>query len=68
MSQVEFVSVFMTIFREYSVEALRKDAQETREQCQKRFIGLMEDSQSRMTLQMNRPREVRLRWVRRGNV
>lgn len=71
MSQVEFVSVFMSIFSKYRVELVRKEIddgrggkrKETTEEARSRVDGLMADSQSRLTLQMNRPREVELRFV-----
>ena len=73
MSQVEFVSVFMSIFSKYKVELVRKEVddgkggkrKETMEEARVRVDGLMADSQSRLTLQMNRPREVELRFVER---
>jgi cytochrome P450 len=69
MSQVEFVSVFMTIFRRWRVELVRKDVggrRETVEEARERAREAMRDSQSRLTLQMNRPREVKVRFVERG--
>jgi cytochrome P450 len=64
MSQVEFVSVIMTIFRTCSVEPAL-EGEETMEQGRERLLSLLQDSQPVITLQMNRPREVRLRWTRR---
>lgn len=64
MSQVEFVSVFATIFSRWKVELVLKDG-ESAEQARTRVEQLMEDSQSRLTLQMNRPREVKLRFRER---
>ena len=64
MSQVEFVSVIMTIFRSCSVETVLEDG-ETLEQGREKLLDLLQDSQPALTLQMNRPKEVRLRWVRR---
>lgn len=64
MSQVEFVSDMMTIFRTCSVEPAL-EGEETIEQGRERLLDLLQDSQPVITLQMNRPREVRLRWNRR---
>jgi cytochrome P450 len=64
MSQVEFVSVIMTIFRSCSVEPVLENGQ-TMEQGRERLLSLLQDSQPVLTLQMNRPKEVRLRWTRR---
>ncbi len=74
MSQVEFVSVFMSIFSKYRVELVLREVsdgkggkrQETMAEGRARVEELMADSQSRLTLQMNRPREVELRFVERG--
>ena len=71
MSQVEFVSVFMSIFSKYRVELVLREVddgkggkrKETAEEAKKRVEALMADSQSRLTLQMNRPKEVELRFV-----
>ena len=73
MSQVEFVSVFMSIFSKYRVELVLKEVddgkggkrRETMEEARKRVEGLMADSQSRLTLQMNRPKDVELRFLKR---
>ena len=64
MSQVEFVSVFVTIFRRFRVEVVRQVG-ETAEQASKRVVASTEDSQSRLTLQMNHPKDVVLRFVKR---
>ena len=64
MSQVEFVSVFATIFRKWRVELVRRDG-ESIEESRKRVEEVMKDSQSRLTLQMNRPREVKVKFVAR---
>ncbi|KAH7192841.1 cytochrome P450 [Fusarium flagelliforme] len=64
MSQVEFVSVIMTVFRSCSVEPVLED-RETMEQGRERLLDLLQDSQPVLTLQINRPKEVRLRWTRR---
>ena len=64
MSQVEFVSVFATIFSKFKVELVLREG-ESVEQGRKRVEGVMGDSQSRLTLQMNRPKEVKVRFVGR---
>ena len=64
MSQVEFVSVFMTIFRRFRVEVVRQSG-EAAEQASKRVLASTEDSQSRLTLQMNHPKDVVLRFMKR---
>jgi cytochrome P450 len=64
MSQVEFVSVFATVFRRYRVEVVRRDG-EGIEEMKRRVRGIMADSQSRLTLQMNRPKEIEVRFVKR---
>ena len=75
MSQVEFVSVFMSVFRDWRVELVRREVNdgkgglrtETKEQATRRVEDVLADSQSRLTLQMNRPRDVAVRFVRRGD-
>ena len=64
MSQVEFVAVFMIMFRRFRVEVVRSDG-ETADGATKRVLASTEDSQSRLTLQMNNPKEVVLRFVKR---
>jgi len=64
MSEVEFVSVFMTIFRDYRVEPA-VDGSKTLEEARRYFLELMDDSQSRLTLQMNKPKDVKMRWTAR---
>lgn len=64
MSQVEFVSVFMTIFRRYRVQAVLR-AGESKAQAQRRLQRVIDDSQPLITLQMNRPKEVEVKWSRR---
>lgn len=64
MSQVEFVSVIMTIFRSCSVEPVLEDG-ETMERGRERLLDLLQDSQPVLTLQINRPKQVKLRWMRR---
>jgi len=64
MSQVEFVSVFCEIVRGWHVEAVER-AGETGEQARERLREVMVDSSPRITLQMNRPRDAVLRFVKR---
>lgn len=64
MAQVEFVGVLFTMLRRCSIEVMCQD-NETIEVARGRLREVMQDSQSRLTLQMNRPNEVRLRFVPR---
>jgi len=64
MSQVEFVSVFCEIVRGWRVEA-QEEAGESQEQARERLKGVMLDSAPHMTLQMNRPKDAVLRFVKR---
>jgi len=64
MSQVEFVSVVMTLFRKCSVEPVVEKGQSA-EQARERLLGILQDSQPVLTLQINKPREVKLKWTRR---
>jgi hypothetical protein len=64
MAQVEFLAVMLTLFRKARVSPVTEGA-ETMEMARERLKGLMKDSQPRITLQMNRPKDVVLRWVER---
>ncbi|EXJ74386.1 uncharacterized protein A1O5_02682 [Cladophialophora psammophila CBS 110553] len=65
MSQVEFVSVFMTIFGKYRCEAVKIRDKETAEEVKQRLEAVMRDSQPKLTLQMMRNKDMKLRWIRR---
>ena len=64
MSQVEFVSVMATIFKYYTVEPIVEKG-ETLDMAKEKLAGVMVDSQPRLTLQVNRPQDVKLRWTKR---
>jgi hypothetical protein len=64
MSQVEFVSVFMTIFGRFRCEAVRLEG-ESEGEVLKRMEKIMEDSAPKLTLQMQRNRDLKVRWIRR---
>ena len=62
MAQVEFVGVLATLLARAKIEVVQV-AGESKDTAQNRLWDLMQDSQSRLTLQMNRPEELRLRFV-----
>lgn len=64
MAQVEFLSVLWTIFSAYRVEISLNDG-ETIEQGKRRILGVVNDSTPRITLQMNKPEGVTLKWSKR---
>ncbi|CAK7230175.1 hypothetical protein SBRCBS47491_007496 [Sporothrix bragantina] len=64
MSQVEFVVVMSTLLWRCQVKPV-KEGQETDADACARLLALTEDSQPRLTLQMNRPDEAILQWVER---
>jgi cytochrome P450 len=64
MSQVEFVAVIATIFKRYRVAAI-PEKDETMENAKQRLQEVMNDSQPRLTLQMNKPQDVKLKWSKR---
>ena len=64
MSQVEFVAVIMTLFKRFTVAPMLEKG-ETMEDAKERLRGVMKDSQQRLTLQMNNPQDVRLKWSKR---
>jgi cytochrome P450 len=65
MSQVEFVSVIMIMYGFYRCEAVKVRPDETDEEVRERVEGIMKDSQPRLTLQMNRDRDLTLRFIER---
>ena len=64
MAQTEFLSVMYTIFSEYRVEPILEMG-ESLEQGQSRMKAVVDDSQPKLTLAMNRPDDLKLKWVRR---
>ena len=64
MAQVEFVAVMMTIFRSYKVTPVLEKG-ENMNMARDRLMGVIADSGPRVTLQMNRPKDVKLRWEAR---
>jgi cytochrome P450 len=64
MSQVEFVSVIVTLFRRCTAEPMLRDG-ESVQQARQRLLELVQDSQPVLTLQMNRPQDVCLKWAAR---
>lgn len=63
MSQVEFVATMATLFRRARCEVLPLTAKETQVEGRKRLVDMMEDSISKLTLQVRDAKEVKLRWV-----
>lgn len=64
MSQVEFVAVMATLFGKCSAEPMVGEG-ESVEEGRERLVRAMEDSQPVLTLRMNRPGDVKIRWRRR---
>lgn len=64
MAQVEFVAVIATLFRSCKAEVVLKEG-ETDVQARERLETLMGESQPLLTLQMENPEDVVLRWVLR---
>jgi cytochrome P450 len=63
MSQVEFVATMATLFRHAKCEVLPLTIDEKPEEGRKRLVDMMEDSISKLTLQVKDGKEVKLRWV-----
>ena len=61
MAEVEFVAVMVTVFSRYKVSPVIEQG-ETFEGARRRLEAVMYDSQPRTTLQMNRPKDVKLKW------
>lgn len=64
MAQVEFVAVMREIFSKWRVEAVGRPG-DTPEMARQRLQAVVDDSQPKFTLQVRRPKDVVLRWVRR---
>lgn len=64
MAQVEFLSVIYSIFSSHRAEAVL-EAGETKEMGKQRVLKVVEDSMPKLTLQMNRPEDLKVRWVKR---
>lgn len=64
MAQVEFVAVIATLFRSCKVEVVCQP-RETVEEARERLVKAMQESQPRLTLQIENPEDVVLRWVKR---
>jgi hypothetical protein len=64
MAQVKFMAVLATIFRKCMIEPAL-DEGEILEDGKKRLWACIADTQPRVTLQMNNPQMVSLKWVKR---
>ena len=64
MAEVEFVAVMVTMFRSYKVSPVPKRGGSLAA-ARENLKNVMADSQPRVTLQMNRPKDVKLRWDKR---
>lgn len=65
MSQVEFVGVFMSIFGVYRCEPVKIGDDESDDQVKARFEAVMQDSQLKVTLQMMRNQDLKIKWTKR---
>jgi hypothetical protein len=66
MSQVEFVAVIATLLSKCRVSPVELDGEDSTK-ARERLRKVMEDSETRLTLQMKKPEEVYLKWLRRCN-
>lgn len=64
MAQVEFVGVMREIFASWKVEAVGRCG-ETEVMARERLKAVVKASQPKITLQVRRPSDVVLRWVKR---
>lgn len=64
MAQVEFVSVISAIFREWRVEPARHKNEST-EDARHRLGQTMADSRHGLTMQLARPQDAVLKWIKR---
>jgi cytochrome P450 len=64
MSQVEFVAVIATLFHRCSARPIAREGEST-ELARERLLNLLQDSQPVLTLQLNRPEDLHIDWVKR---
>ena len=65
IAQVEFVAVMVALFRAHRVRPVLRAGGETTEAARQRLQDILEDSRiTSITLQMRRPRDAALEWVR----
>lgn len=67
MSQVEFVSVIATLVSKCKVVPVELDGEDTAK-ARERLTKVMEDSETRLTLQIKKPEEVYLKWLGRSSI
>jgi hypothetical protein len=58
------VAVIQTIFSKWRVEVVQK-AGETKEAAREKLMDIVADSSPKLTLQIDRPQDVALRWMKR---
>ena len=63
-AQVEFVAVMATLMREYRVSPVL-EAGETVHSARERVMRTVNESHIEITLQMNKPKSVKLAWKKR---
>lgn len=64
MAQVEFLSVIWRVFKDYQVFATQLGG-ESLEQAERRLRNVVLDSGPRLTLQMKKPQDAVMTWVKR---
>lgn len=64
MAQVEFVAVFSTIVKDYRIELVREIGEDMK-QANARLAKTIADSQPKLTLGMNKPQDIVLKFVKR---
>ena len=64
MAQVEFVTVMATVFSKCRVEPATNQG-ETLEAARTRFIDIVKDTMLRLTMQVTRPEELVMRFIKR---
>lgn len=66
-SQVEFTAVLATLLRGHMVRpVLLKEEGETEEEAKKRAVAVAEDSSTKVTLKINNPQDLKMRWEEVG--
>ncbi|KAG9236761.1 cytochrome P450 [Amylocarpus encephaloides] len=65
MSQVEFTAVIRAIFSKWTVEVVPLEG-ESPESARERVAAIVADSSQKLTLQVNHPEDIKLKWVLRS--
>lgn len=64
MAQVEFVAAIASLFSRFTMDPIHKPGESIGD-ARKALLDLIENSEPRLTMQMNRPEDIKLRFIER---